>query len=195
MRKIQLKLSLFAVVLLTIAATSNLFGQETKIKESDLPSAVIKAFHTEYPSAKIVGTAKEVEKGVTYFEIESKDGKVGRDLLYTKAGKVAEIEEALTAKSIPSFVKKSIEKKFKKVEYKRGEKNIRNSITKYEIVIESSEVKYEVVCDAKGNITKSTKLKNTESDEKDNDWFIQFSIFKLIIYNRLSYLKVMIAYF
>jgi hypothetical protein len=149
--------------------STNVFGQETKIKEKDLPPAVSKAFQTGYPSAKIVGTAKEVEKGVTYFEVESRDGKIRRDLLYTETGKVAEIEEALSAESIPSFVKSSIEKKFKDVEYKKGEKNVRNSTTKYEVVIEASEVKYEVVCDAKGKIIKSTKLKKEENDEKDND--------------------------
>ena len=169
MKKLISRISLFTMIILAFAATTNLFGQETKIKESDLPLAVTKAFHAEYPEAKIIGTAKETEKGVTYFEIESKDGKVRRDLLYTESGKVAEIEEVLTAETIPDFVKSSIEKKFTKVEFKKGEKNVRNSITKYEVIIEASEVKYEVVCDAKGKIIKSTKLKKEENDENDND--------------------------
>ena len=156
-------------IFVIIFSVSSLFAQEKRIKEKDLPTDVSKAFHNEYPAAKIIGTAKETEKGVTYFEIESKDGNVRRDLLYTKAGKVAEIEEVLTAETIPDFVKKSIEKKYKDVEYKRGEKNVRNSITKYEVVIEAAEVKYEVVCDSNGKILKASKLKNNESDESDND--------------------------
>ncbi len=169
MRKTLSKIYLAAVILLVIAASSKLFCQESKIKEKDLPPAVTKTFHTVYPDAKIIGTAKEIEKGVTYFEIESKDGKVRRDLLFTKEGKVAEIEEVLTAETIPAIVKESIEKKFKKVEYKRGEKNIRDSVTKYEVVIEASEVKYEVVCDVNGKIIKTTKLKSKGADENDND--------------------------
>lgn len=155
-----------AFILLT--AGSNIFGQETKIKEKDLPPAVTKAFHTEYPNAKILGTAKEAEKGVTYFEIESKDGKVRRDLLFTKDGKTKEIEERLTAGTIPDFVKKSIAAKYKNHEFIRGEKNVSGSVTKYEIMIKSGKKKYEVVCDAKGQIEKSREL-NKKSDENDND--------------------------
>jgi hypothetical protein len=80
------------LMFITIFAISSLFAQEKRIKEKDLPVAVTKAFHTEYPAAKIIGTSTEVEKGVTYFEIESMDGKVRRDLLYTKEGKRSEIE-------------------------------------------------------------------------------------------------------
>jgi len=169
MRIQSIKMSLILAVFLTCLAVSGLFAQETKIQEKDLPPAVTRAFQTTFPGAKILGTAKEIEKGITYFEIESKDGKVRRDLLYTQDGKVAEIEEALTAETIPGFVKKSIEKKFKDVEYKKGEKNVRNSVTKYEVIIEASEVKYEVVCNMNGKIIKTTKLKNNESDESDND--------------------------
>lgn len=167
---IKSKVSFFvaasAFVLLTISP--NIFGQETKIKEKDLPPAVAKAFHSEYPNAKILGTAKETEKGVTYFEIESKDGKVRRDLLFTKGGQTKEIEERLTAETIPAFVKKSIEAKYKNHEFIKGEKNVSNSVTKYEIMIKSGKNKYEVVCDSKGNIEKTREL-SKKSDEQDND--------------------------
>jgi len=56
-----------------------------------LPAAVLDAFKTAYPKAVIKGTSKETEKGVTYYEIESVDGKLNRDLLYTADGKAAEI--------------------------------------------------------------------------------------------------------
>ena len=169
MKSAKLKISFIVMVTLAFFAVSNLFAQEKRVKEKDIPSTVTKAFHSEYPAAKIIGTSTEVEKGVTYFEIESMDGKVRRDLLYTKTGKVEEIEEVLTAATIPDFVKKSIEKKFKDVEYKKGEKNMRNSVTKYELIIEASELKYEVVCDAHGKITKTKKIKNEESEVNDND--------------------------
>ena len=163
------RISVMMFIFVTIFAVSSLSAQEKRIKEKDLPAAVTKAFHTEYSGAKIVGTSTEVEKGVSYFEIESMDGKVRRDLLYTKEGKIAEIEEVLNAETIPVAVKESIKKKFKKVEFKKGEKNIRGAKTIYEVVIEANEVKYEVVCDAQGKITKTRKIKNKESDEKDND--------------------------
>lgn len=153
----------------TLLAVPTTRAQEVKIKKNDLPPVVLKAFQAAYPGAKIIGTAKETEKGASYYEIESRDGNVRRDLLFTKDGKVVEIEEALSADNIPVFVKKSINKKFNNVEYKRGEKNVRNSVTKYEVIIEAAEIKYEVVCDASGKILKTVKLKNEEGKESDND--------------------------
>lgn len=164
MKKIMSLTFIVLAATISFSALTSTRAQEMKIKKSDLPAVVSKAFQAEYPNAKILGVAKETEKGVTYFEIESKDGKVRRDLLFTKNGKVAEIEESLTSKDIPVFVKKSIEMKFKNVEFKRGEKNIRNSVTKYEVVIEAAEIKYEVVCNASGKILKTTRLKDEESD-------------------------------
>ena len=167
---IKSKISFFAAasVFVLLTASPNIFGQETKIKEKDLPPAVAKAFHSEYPNAKILATAKETEKGVTYFEIESKDGKVRRDLLFTKDGKTKEIEERLTAETIPGFVKKSIEAKYKNHEFISGEKNVSDNVTKYEITIKSGKQKYEVICDSKGKIEKSREL-NKKSDKQDND--------------------------
>jgi len=169
MRNITSVIFFVFALIFTFSAITSTNAQEIKIKKNDLPATVTKAFHSAYPDAKILGTAKETEKGVTYFEIESKDGAVRRDLLYTIDGKVAEIEEALSDETIPSFVKSTIEKKFKDVKYKKGEKIVRNSVTKYEVIIEASEVKYDVVCDANGKILTTTKLKNEELDENDND--------------------------
>ena len=114
--------SVMMFIFATIFAVSSLFAQETRIKEKDLPATVTKAFHSEYLGAKIIGTSTEVEKSITYYEIESMDGKVRRDLLYTKEGKIAEIEEVLNAETIPAAVKESIKKKFKKVELKKEKK-------------------------------------------------------------------------
>ncbi|MCX6561361.1 MAG: hypothetical protein NTZ26_12710, partial [Candidatus Aminicenantes bacterium] len=41
-----------------------------------LPPAVLKAFQAAYPKAVIKGASKEVEKGVTQYEVESVDGKL-----------------------------------------------------------------------------------------------------------------------
>ncbi len=167
---IKSKISFFAAaaVFILLTSGSNVFGQEVKIKEKDLPPAVAKAFHSEYPNAKILGTAKETEKGVAYFEIESKDGNVRRDLLFTKEGKIKEIEERLTAETIPGFVKKSIEAKYKNHTFIRGEKNVRNSVTTYEVTIKSGKNEYEVICNSKGKIEKTHEL-GKKSDEQDND--------------------------
>ncbi len=76
-----------------LVSTDSSFAQEKKIDKNDLPKAVLNAFQKRYPNAAIKGTSIEKENGKTYYEIESIDGTRRRDLLYTKSGKVAEIEE------------------------------------------------------------------------------------------------------
>ena len=67
-----------------------------------LPPAVLKAFKTAYPNAVITGASKETENGVTLYEVESVDGKLNRDLLYTADGKATEIEETIAPENLPA---------------------------------------------------------------------------------------------
>jgi hypothetical protein len=66
------RLTLIATGLLLVSVTA--FAQEAKIKEKDVPPAVIATFKSAYPNATVRGYAKETEKGKTFYEIESKDG-------------------------------------------------------------------------------------------------------------------------
>jgi hypothetical protein len=77
-----------------------------------LPPAVLDAFQKAYPKAVIRGASKETEKGVTYYEVESVDGKMNRDLLYTADGKTVEIEETVVPGALPSAVLKSLDKAY-----------------------------------------------------------------------------------
>ena len=49
-------------------------AQESKVKEKDVPQAVIDAFKSAYPNATIRGYAREKEHGKLFYEIESKEG-------------------------------------------------------------------------------------------------------------------------
>ncbi len=74
-----------------------------------LPPAVLEAFQKTYPKAVIRGASKETEKGETYYEVESVDGKMNRDLLYTADGKAVEVEEALAPGALPAAVLKALD--------------------------------------------------------------------------------------
>ncbi len=145
-------------LLFSFAAVNNLFAQEKKISKNDLPDAVVKSFQAKYPKAEIKGTSVEKENGHTYYEIESMDGTQKRDLLYTKDGKVAEIEEGISLDNIPSNIKSSIMKKYPDGKIKNAEKVTRNSKTTFELVVENNGKKSEVVLDEKGNIQKMEKI-------------------------------------
>ena len=158
----------FAFVLLSINMS---FAQEKKIEKKDLPSAVLSSFQKSYPNAEIKGTSMEKENGKTYYEIESMDGLQRRDLLYTKNGTVAEIEEKITSENLPEQVKNSVSKKYPDSEIKSAEKTTRNSKVTYELIVESKKGKAEVIVSPNGNIQKVEKMKkeNEEKEGKENN--------------------------
>ena len=93
------RVTLIAIGLLLTSLSVS--AQESKIKEKDVPQAVIAAFKSAYPNATVRGYAKEKENGKLFYEIESKDGATMRDLLYNPDGTVAEIEETVAATDLP----------------------------------------------------------------------------------------------
>ncbi len=152
-----------AITLMSIIITSSCFAQEKKIDKKDLPKAVTESFQKSYPNAEIKGVSTEKENGKTYYEIESMDGTQGRDLLYTKDGKIAEIEETFAAENIPNFVISSVMKKYPKCKIHKVEKLTKGKKISFEAVVEHDGKKSEVVLDSKGNIQKMKK----ENDEKE----------------------------
>ncbi len=153
-----------------LLSASLLFAQEKKIDKKDLPKDVLTSFQKSYPNATIKGTSIEKEHGKTYYEIESLDGSRHRDLLYTKTGKVAEVEETLASNDIPDFVKSSVMKKYPNCEINKVEKVTSGSKINYELVVKQGEQKQEVVLDSKGNIKKMEKMekKNKEKEGKES---------------------------
>jgi hypothetical protein len=100
-----------------------------------LPPAVLNAFKTAYPRAVIRGTSKETEKGVTYYEVESIDGKMHRDLLYTADGKAVEIEEAINPGSLPAAVTQALARAHPGYEVLRAEAMAKDGQNLFEIQI------------------------------------------------------------
>jgi hypothetical protein len=131
-----------------------------------LPPAVLSAFKTAYPSAVIKGISQETEKGVTYYEIESVDGKLNRDLLYTADGKAAEIEEAIAASDLPAAVQQTLAREFPGFKVLRAEIMTKGDHRLFELQIEVKDKKVGVTIDPNGKIVEKTG--DTEKNEKDN---------------------------
>jgi hypothetical protein len=102
--------------------------EEKKLTTKDLPAVVLSAFEKSYPKATIKGVGSETEGGVTYFEIESVDGTLKRDLLYTPDGKAVEIEETVGLKDLPEAARQTIAKDYPKSEMKKAEKVMRDAV-------------------------------------------------------------------
>jgi len=156
----------FAVSIILIAASTNSFAQEKKITQKELPSAVLSSFHKSYPKAEIKGLSAETEKGKKYFEIESVDGSVRRDLLYLPDGKTAEIEETIPSSGLPEGAVQSIEKKIPGGKIEHAERVTSGTKITYELSVMSKKAKYEIVLDKEGKIIKDRKV---TKEENDND--------------------------
>ena len=74
-----------------------------------LPPPVATAFHQAYPAARVLHVSKERQDGKVVYEIESRDGDTRRDLIYSPAGAVLEIEEGIPVDSVPAVVRAAAE--------------------------------------------------------------------------------------
>ena len=117
-----------------------------------LPPAVLSAFKTAYPRAVIKGASKETEKGVTYYEVESIDGKMNRDLLYTAEGKAVEIEEAVVPGALPAAVTQALAKAYPGYKILKAEDMMKDGRKLFELQIQVKDKKIGVTIDPAGKI-------------------------------------------
>jgi hypothetical protein len=160
------KISLVIAVSLLFFSAS-MIAQEKKITEKEVPAAVLNSFHKAYPKAEIKGLSTEKEHGKKYFEIESMDGTVRRDLLFTPSGKIAEIEETIPASELPNGAMQSIEKKIPGAKVEHAEKVTSGSKVTYELSVTGTKGKYGVVLNNDGKVVTSRKAKGEEDKEGD----------------------------
>ena len=143
------------IAVLSLAALSAT-AQESKVGEKDVPAAVIAAFKAAYPTATIKGYAREKEHGKVFYEIESKDGETGRDVLYNPDGSVAEIEETIVASDLPAGARQLISSRYPgavvtKVE-KTTEKNASGDKIGYEVVAKQGKKRITLEFDVDGKL-------------------------------------------
>jgi len=157
------------VLLLACLIASGARAQERKIGQGELPGAVRESFAKAYPRATIRGTSMEVEKGVTYYEIESLDGAQARDILYRADGTVAEIEEAVAAGALPPAVKTAVGKEFAGAKIAKAEKVTKGSAVSYEVHLSQGSKKGSIVVDPSGKVLRKSPLRDTKEKEEDEE--------------------------
>lgn len=97
---------------LTVVAISGLAGAAARsLQVKDLPAAVQKTVQETLKGAEIKTISKEVEKGVTQYEVETKLNGKQRDFNVDAKGKLIVVEEEVDIASIPAAAKAAIEKK------------------------------------------------------------------------------------
>lgn len=101
--------------------------------QGSLPAAVAGAFHQTYPAARVLHVSKERREGRVVYEIESRDGSTRRDLIYTPAGEVLEIEERIPPDSVPRAVRAAAETQVPGGKLVGAERVTRGAVVQFEI--------------------------------------------------------------
>lgn len=100
------------LALLIVVAISGLAGAAAKsLQVKDLPAAVQKTVQDTLKGAEIKNISKEVEKGVTQYEVETMLNGKHRDFNVDAKGKLVVVEDEVDIASIPAAAKAAIEKK------------------------------------------------------------------------------------
>jgi hypothetical protein len=135
-----------------IAAT--LSAGEKTISKKDVPEAVIKAFNDTYPNGSVKRYAKEKENGETFYEIESIEGSISRDLLFSPDGNIEEIEERISIDSIPNAIRVSLSVNYRNNKIISAEKTTSGKTITYGVIIRVKNRKREIVYNSDGSVAK-----------------------------------------
>jgi uncharacterized membrane protein YkoI len=120
------------LTLLMSAAVTCLPGAAKSLQLKDLPASVQKMVQETLKGAEIKNIAKEVENGVTQYEVETVLNGKRRDFNVDVKGKLLVVEEETTLDTLPAAVKAAILKKVGDGKLGMVELVIADGQTKYE---------------------------------------------------------------
>ena len=130
---------------------------EKKVTAKAVPTVVITNFKAAYPKAVIRGYASEIENGKQYYEIESREGTLHRDVLYNPDGTVAEIEESIGSNALPPVALETIKAKYPKAAIVLAEKTTVGDKITYEVKGRQGRKRFTMEFDADGKMLPKTK--------------------------------------
>jgi hypothetical protein len=148
---------LLCMCLLMLISAHGLAAQERAISKKQLPRPVLDAFTASYPHARIVGCSREVEKGVTLYEVESKEGATHRDVTYKPDGAVVSVEESLPFDLAPQPVREAIAKAHPKATVLTSERVEKDGNTSFEFLIRDGKRRLELQYREDGTLKNSEK--------------------------------------
>jgi hypothetical protein len=119
-------------VILSLAVAGALATAAKSLAVKDLPAAVQKTVQEQAQGAEIKNIAKETEKGVTQYEVETIVNGKHRDFNVDTKGALLEVEEESSIDSIPAAAKAAILKKVADGKLGMVETMTKGSATMYE---------------------------------------------------------------
>jgi uncharacterized membrane protein YkoI len=100
----------FLVMTFALGSALSVFGQEKKVKQSELPPAVQKTAEEQSKGATVKGYSQEKEDGQVVYEVALVVNGHGKDISIDGQGNVIEVEEEVDLKSLPAEVREGLQK-------------------------------------------------------------------------------------
>jgi hypothetical protein len=133
-----------------LVGASSVSAQEQEIPCDGVPDAVRAAFEKAYPKATVNACAQEVEAGETVYEIASKEGGTGRDVLFRADGGLILVEETVALGDVPDPVRQALHDGYPDGEVTLAEKIMRDAAVLYEFRVKGRGGLEEIVFDGSG---------------------------------------------
>jgi hypothetical protein len=146
-----------AIFIIVSVLLSPTYGQEQSLKKKNVPKPILEAFTKAYPKATIKGFAKEKDKGVMEYEVESVEGMIHRDISYKADGTVIVVEESMAFNDLPEVVRNAVSKDYPKWKIIICEKVTKASVVRYELLLKTGGKKMELVYNADGTLVEKEK--------------------------------------
>jgi len=154
-------------------------SEEEEVALSDVPENVIKAANEAVPGGEITEVEKEIEDGVTIYDVEKVVDGVEYEIEVTEDGVVKEIEkdddadndedndeEEVTLTDVPAKVLEAAKEAVPDAEINKVKKEVEDGEVIYEVEMV---VRYEVEVTADGVVKKIEREDEDEDDEEDDD--------------------------
>jgi hypothetical protein len=137
------------LVVLLVFATSGVSAAEHPVALKDLPAPVQATVKAETAGSTINGLSKEVEHGVTLYEVETNKDGLSRDLLINKDGVLVEVEEQIALDAAPPAVQKALSQQGQLLKLERVTSH---GTTTYEAHLQKAGKKPSVTLDQDGRV-------------------------------------------
>jgi uncharacterized membrane protein YkoI len=137
---------------LSLMASLALVAGEKTVKFESLPSAVQAAMKAQTQGSTIVGYSKEVDKGKTTYEVETKMNGKTRDMEFDPSGKLLITEQEIDMSDVPTPAKAAIEKQANGAKITKIEKVTEGPAVRYEAVITKGKKSSEFVVNPDGSV-------------------------------------------
>ena len=152
------------IITVAVIVISMNVASAQKVKEAEVPKAVVTSFQTHFKGAKAEGWDKE--KNGEY-EAEFKMNKVEMSANFSADGKLMETEAEIASTTLPKAATDYITKNYagSKIEEAAKITNAANKVT-YEAEVKHGKEEFELIFDASGNYIKKV-VEEPETDKKD----------------------------